>query len=85
MLGLSKKIICYEPNLKNFPNKYLKKIYLINPILRKEIYLQKKNEKKDFSMIKKIVIIGNATNKEIVNELIYQKLSFLFVICVIKN
>ncbi len=60
MLKLSKKIICYDSNVKNLPQKYQNKIYITNPILRKEIYLQKKNQNKYPSDIKKIVVIGGS-------------------------
>jgi len=60
ILSISKKIICYDRNIKLFPKKYLNKIFLINPILRKEIYLCEKNKKKEFNNIKKILIIGGS-------------------------
>ena len=60
MIRFSKKIICYDKNIKLFPNKHLSKIYLINPILRKNIYSQKKNKKDSFNEIKKILIIGGS-------------------------
>jgi len=60
ILSISKKIICYDKNIKLFPKKYLNKIYVINPILRKEIYLCEKNKKKQFNYIKKILIIGGS-------------------------
>ncbi len=60
MLKISHKIICYDNELKLFPTKYNNKIYLIDRILRKEIYLCKKNNKKDFDDIKKILIIGGS-------------------------
>ena len=43
MLKISHKIICYDSDLKLLPIKYNNKIYLIERILRKEIYLCKKN------------------------------------------
>ena len=64
MIRLSKKIICYDKNIKFFPNKYVKKIYLINPILRKKFYNIKKNKNKDFDHIKKILIIGGSQGAE---------------------
>ena len=60
ILGMSHKIICHNKELKFLPNKYNNKIYLIDPILRKEIYLCKKNEKEDFEELKKIIIIGGS-------------------------
>ena len=64
ILSISKKIICYHKNIKFFPKKYLNKIYLINPILRKEIYLSKKNKKNEIDSIKKILIIGGSQGAE---------------------
>ncbi len=60
ILSFSKKIICYDHNIQLFPKKYLNKIYLINPILRKEIYITEKNRKKNFNSIKKILIFGGS-------------------------
>ena len=37
MLNFAKKIICYEKNLKGISEKLSNKIYLVKPILRKEI------------------------------------------------
>tara|TARA_Y100000816_G_C26107758_1_gene589333 strand:- start:3331 stop:4404 length:1074 start_codon:yes stop_codon:yes gene_type:complete len=54
ILPYSKKIICYSKNIKNFPKKYCKKIFLISPILQKKIYsLNKKNK----NLTKKIILL----------------------------
>tara|TARA_B100001250_G_scaffold386050_1_gene382246 strand:- start:152 stop:1228 length:1077 start_codon:yes stop_codon:yes gene_type:complete len=68
ILSISKKIICYDENIKLFPKKYLNKIYLMNPILRNEIYFSKKNKKKDFGIIKKILIIGGSQGARYFDE-----------------
>ena len=60
MLKMSYKIISYTKELKLLPPKYNNKIYVIDRILRKEIYLLKKNEKKNFGEIKKILVIGGS-------------------------
>ena len=60
MLSISNKIICYDKDLKSFPKKFLKKIYILNPILRKEIYLHNKNQLEKIPEIKKIIIIGGS-------------------------
>ncbi len=60
ILRVAKKIICYDINIKLFPKKFLNKIFIINPILRKNIYSQKKNKKDSFNEIKKILIIGGS-------------------------
>ena len=45
MLIFAEKIICYEKNLKGISKRFSNKIYLVKPLLRKEIYKYKKNEK----------------------------------------
>ena len=60
MLNISHKIICHDKDLKLLPIKYTNKIYLIDRILRKEIYLCKKNNKKYFGELKKILVIGGS-------------------------
>ena len=37
-LSFCKKIFCYSDKIKNFPSKYLKKIEIIKPLIRKEFY-----------------------------------------------
>ena len=70
MIKLSKKIICYDKNIKFFPKKYSNKIYLINPILRKSFYSIKKNKKKDFDETKKILIIGGSQGAKFFDEIL---------------
>ena len=70
-LKFSKKIICYSNNIKKFPKKYLKKMFLIEPILRKEIYdFKKENIKKndDFN----ILIIGGSQGANFFDKKIRQ-------------
>ena len=55
MLNFAEKIICYDKNLKGILKKFTKKIYLIKPLLRKEIYKYKKNEKTIISEKKKSI------------------------------
>ena len=43
-LNFSKKIICYSDKLTNFPNKFINKIKLINPLVYKAFYEIKKTE-----------------------------------------
>ena len=68
MLPISKNIICYDDDIKLFPKKFLKKIYLTKPILRKEIYLYETNQKNDFLGTKKILIIGGSQGAEFFDE-----------------
>ena len=71
MLRFSKKIICIDKNLKLFPEKYRNKIYLSDSILRKEIYFNKKNENKNFSVKKKILIIGGSQGARFFDDNIF--------------
>jgi len=59
-LKFSKKIFCYSSDIKNFPQRLLKKIELIEPMLRKEFYSIKKD--KSISIKEKInlLIIGGS-------------------------
>ena len=54
-----KKIFCYSSNIKKFPNKYIDKIQVIYPVLKKKIYIYKKYEKKK-SEQKVFLIIGGS-------------------------
>ncbi len=69
-LNFSKKIICYDKNLKGISGKFLNKIYLIKPLIRKEIYQYKKNEKKVLDDPKKILIIGGSQGAKFFDEYI---------------
>ena len=55
MLNFAKKIICYDKNLKGISRKYLNKIYLIKPLLRKKIYKYQKNQNTSIAEKKKII------------------------------
>ena len=44
ILSFAEKIICYDENLKGISKKLLHKIYLVKPLLRKEIYKYQKNQ-----------------------------------------
>jgi len=54
------KILCYTDQVNNFPNKYVKKIELIYPLLKKEVYKEKNNTIYKFSKKIKILIIGGS-------------------------
>ena len=54
------KIICYSTDLKNFPEIFKDKIYLINSLLRKKIYSKINNNQKKENGIFKILIIGGS-------------------------
>ena len=60
ILSYCNKIICYDDDIKNFPEKYNNKKFLILPLLRKEIYSYNKNLNKQFSKNIKILVIGGS-------------------------
>ena len=70
MLNFAKKIICYDKNLKGISKKLSNKIYLVKPLLRKEIYKYKKNEKLSIAKKKKILIIGGSQGAKFFDEFI---------------
>ena len=70
MLNFAKKIICYDKNLKGISKKLSNKIYLVKPLLRKEIYKYKKNEKTKIAEKKKILIIGGSQGAKFFDEFI---------------
>ena len=59
-LKFATKIICYHDNIKNFPIKYNFKKFVVEPILKKEIYKLEKNSINLNKEIKKILIIGGS-------------------------
>ena len=59
ILNFAEKIICYEKNLIGISKKLSNKIYLVKPLLRKEIYKYKKNENTKIAEKKKILIIDS--------------------------
>ena len=70
MLNFAEKIICYDENLKGISKKLLHKIYLVKPLLRKEIYKYKKNQKTKIAEKKKILIIGGSQGAKFFDEFI---------------
>ena len=58
------KIFCYTNEISNFPKKYIKKLELIHPLLRKDIYIVKKNSKFKFEKKINILIIGGSQGAE---------------------
>ena len=59
-LKYSYKIICYSTNIKNFPEIFKDKIYLINSLLRKKIYSKININQKKADKTFKILIIGGS-------------------------
>ncbi len=70
MLNFAEKIICYDKNLKGITKKLLNKVYLVKPLLRKEIYKYKKNEKTRIAEKKNILIIGGSQGAKFFDEFI---------------
>ena len=53
------RIFCYSNNIKNFPKKYLNKITVINPLIRKNFYSIKFNDKEILDELKLLIIGGS--------------------------
>ena len=70
MLSFAEKIICYDENLKGISKKLLHKIYLVEPLLRKEIYKYQKNQKTKIAEKKKLLIIGGSQGAKFFDEFI---------------
>lgn len=87
-LNSCKKIICTSNKLSNFPDVYKDKIYLIDPILKKEIYTLEK--KKSIIPVKSIdlLVLGGSQGAKFLDELITQvvlKLSKNFKISLVQQ
>ena len=67
MIKIARKILCYDKNLRSFPNKYSKKIIEIPPIIRKDIYDLNQNLKNNNENIK-ILIVGGSQGASFFNE-----------------
>ena len=59
ILRFCKKIICNYENIINFPSKFDDKIFLIKPILKKEIFLINKNKKTPNNGLNILVLGGS--------------------------
>ncbi len=69
-LPYAKKIFCYDKNLRGISKKFLNKIFLVNPLLRKEIYKYKKNLKISLENPKKILIFGGSQGAKFFDDFI---------------
>ena len=67
-LKFSKKIYCYSKEIENFPSKFINKIEIIKPLVRKNFYskLVIKNKKYDDQF--NIMIIGGSQGAKIFDE-----------------
>ncbi len=70
ILNNCKKIICYDNFIKNFPQNYTNKKYLISPLLRKEIYNCNKNFKQEIGESIKILVIGGSQGASFLDNII---------------
>ena len=65
-LSSCEKIFCYNKKIKNFPNKFMNKIIVINPLVKKEVY------EKVSSTISKdkfnLLIVGGSQGANIFNN-----------------
>ena len=57
-------------NLKGISKKFFNKIFLVKPVLRKEIYKYEKNTKTSLDNIKKILIIGGSQGANFFDDFI---------------
>ncbi len=69
-LKYSSKVFCYSNQIINFPKKYLNKLQLIDPLLRKEFYSIKFTEIKSIDSEINLLIIGGSQGAKLFdNEL----------------
>ena len=68
IVKFSKKVICYQKEIKGFSKKYIEKIFLSKPILRKEIYNIKKNVKSNIEEPINILILGGSQGAKFFDE-----------------
>ena len=59
-LSSCKKIFCYSQNIKNFPNKFLNKIVVIKPLLRKYFYSEILKKSSSLKEYLNLLIIGGS-------------------------
>ena len=60
VLIFSKKIICYHEKIKNYPIKNINKIFLIENLLKKDVYKIDKNKVKKISSDLNLLILGGS-------------------------
>jgi UDP-N-acetylglucosamine--N-acetylmuramyl-(pentapeptide) pyrophosphoryl-undecaprenol N-acetylglucosamine transferase len=69
-LNFCKKIICYDANVINFPKKFINKLVVSTPLLRKRYYERDNNLKLD--KIFTIIVIGGSQGAQIFDELLHK-------------
>ena len=60
LINICKKIFCYSDEIINFPKKYKNKIFVINHILRKEIYNFSNFKKEEIDKSVNLLILGGS-------------------------
>ena len=60
LLKFCNKLFCYSDEIINFPKKYNNKKFIIEPVLRKEIYGFKNYNKKEINESTNLLIIGGS-------------------------
>ena len=69
-LNFCEKIICYDSNIINFPKKFVNKLIVLSPLLRKKYYERNNNLKKDKKFT--VIVIGGSQGAKIFDELLHQ-------------
>ena len=69
-LSSSKKIICFSTKIRNFPNKYKNKIFLINSLIRKDLYISEKKKESKIDQPFTILIVGGSQGAKFFEETI---------------
>ena len=65
-LNHCKKIFCYSRNVKNFPNIFLNKMVIINPLVREDIYKINSNKKSKDKLT--LLIVGGSQGASIFDK-----------------
>ena len=76
-LNFAEKIICYHKNLKGISQKFLSKIYLTEPILRRDVYNYQKNKKNVLDDEVKILVVGGSQGAKFFDEFISEMIVIL--------
>ena len=69
-LNFCEKIICYDSNIINFPKKFVNKLIVLSPLLRKKYYERNYNLKKDKKFT--VIVIGGSQGAKIFDELLHE-------------
>ncbi len=69
-LNFCEKIVCYDSNIINFPKKFLNKLIILNPLLRKKYY--ERNFKLKADKIFTVIVIGGSQGAQIFDKLLHE-------------